>query len=302
VIVWALGDIPTLTGRVALVTGGNSGIGLETAMVLAVCGATVVVAGRDPDRIATAARGIGAESLRLDLADLASVRSAAAEFKRRYDRLDLLINNAGVMNTPYRLTADGFELQFGVNHLGHFALTGLLIDRLDGGRVVTVSSNAHRRATIDFTDLDGERAYDPMGAYARSKLANLLFAVEVHRRCPWVTSVAAHPGAARTALMRHSPWHFRFVASPRTRWLFSWLIQSEQQGALPTLRAATDPAVRGGDYYGPDGWGEFTGRPIRVAPAPQVHDSAVAAELWATSQRLTGVTWPLAAGMLSDGP
>jgi NAD(P)-dependent dehydrogenase (short-subunit alcohol dehydrogenase family) len=302
VTVWTLGDIPSLPGRVALITGGNSGIGLETARELAVCGATVIVAGRDPDRIEAAARGIGGESLRLDLADLASIRSAAAEFKRRHDRLDLLINNAGVMIPPYALTADGFELQFGVNHLGHFALTGLLIDRLAGGRVVTVSSNAHRRGVIDFHDLLGERGYDPMSAYARSKLANLLFAFELQRRYPRVTSVAAHPGAARTALMRHSPWHFRVVASPRTRWLFPWLMQSEQDGALPTLRAATDPTVRAGEYYGPDGWGQFTGRPVRVEAAPHAYDLALAARLWTTSQRLTGVTWPADAGMLSDGP
>ena len=299
---WALGDIPNLTGRVALITGGGSGIGLETARALSVRDATVVVAGRDPGRTETAARGVGGEWLRLDLADLASVRSAVAEFKRRYDRLDLLINNAGVMMPPYGLTTDGFELQFGVNHLGHFALAGLLIDWLDGGRVVTVSSNAHRRGVIDFDDLPGEDGYHPMGAYARSKLANLLFAFELQRRYPSVTSVAAHPGAARTALMRHSPWHFKVVASPRSRWLFSWLIQSEQDGALPTLRAATDPAVRAGEYYGPDGWGQFTGRPVRVEAAPSAYDRDVAARLWTASERLTGVTWPVDAGMLSDGP
>jgi NAD(P)-dependent dehydrogenase (short-subunit alcohol dehydrogenase family) len=195
-------EIPHQGGRTVLITGANSGIGRETARKLAARGATVIVAGRDRAAISAVAERIGGEPLPLDLA---SVRAAAAEFKDRHGRLDLLINNAGLMIPPYGLTKDGFELQFGVNHLGHFALTGLLLDRLAGGRVVTVSSNGHRRGVLDFDDLTSAHHYDPMAAYARSKLANLLFAFELQRRCPGLTSVAAHPGAARTGLMRHSP-------------------------------------------------------------------------------------------------
>jgi NAD(P)-dependent dehydrogenase (short-subunit alcohol dehydrogenase family) len=298
-IMWT---IPPQTGRTVLITGATSGLGLRTAQELAERGATVVVAGREPAQIA---ERLGGEALRLDLGDLASVRAAAAEFKERHDRLDLLVNNAGLMIPPYGRTRDGFELQFGVNHLGHYALTGLLLDRLARGsapRVVTVSSNAHRRGTIRFDDLDWAHGYHPMNAYAMSKLANLLFAAELGRRHPWLTSVAAHPGAARTRLMRTSPWHFRVVVSPRTRWVFSWLIQSEEAGAQPILRAATDPAVGGGEYFGPGGWGEFTGPPVLVTTSAAAQDPDLASRLWDTSQRLTGVNWPAGAGMLTDGP
>jgi NAD(P)-dependent dehydrogenase (short-subunit alcohol dehydrogenase family) len=262
--------------------------------VLAGHGATVVLGCRD----ASAAARIGGDVLRLDLASLASIRAAANEFHERYDRLDLLINNAGLMIPPYGLTTDGFELQFGVNHLGHFALTGLLLDLLTAtprSRIVTVSSNGHRRAGIDFDNLQSEHGYDAMTAYARSKLANLLFTYELQRRLAetGTIAVAAHPGAARTGLMRHSPLLFRFVVSRRTKWVFSWLIQDERDGALPSLRAATDPAVRGGEYYGPDGWKEFTGQPVRVRSSAASHDPATQARLWAVSERLTGVTYHL---------
>ncbi|GII77176.1 short-chain dehydrogenase [Sphaerisporangium rufum] len=292
-----------------LVTGANSGIGFETARVLAARGATVVLAGRDQARLSTAvtrlrdaAPDAKAAPLTLDLASLASVRAAAAEFHHRWDRLDLLINNAGLMIPPYGRTSDGFESQFGVNHLGHFALTGLLLDRLlgtPGSRIVTVSSNGHRRGTIDFDDLHAERRYRPMAAYAQSKLANLLFTYELQDRLAanraTTIAVAAHPGAARTRLMRHSPWHFRFVVSGHTRMLFSWLIQDEEAGALPTLRAATDPATRGGEYYGPDGWKEFTGRhPVPVSSSPRSHDTGLRRRLWQESERLTGVHYEFA--------
>jgi NAD(P)-dependent dehydrogenase (short-subunit alcohol dehydrogenase family) len=283
--------VPDQDGRIVLITGATSGLGLLTARELAARGAHVVVAGRDPE---AAAAEIGGEPLRLDLADLSSIKAAATEF--RHERLDLLINNAGLMIPPYGRTKDGFELQFGINHLGHFALTGLLLDRLARGRdprVVTVSSNAHRRGLIEFDDLAWERrAYRPMDAYGASKLANLLFAAELQRRQPWLTSVAAHPGAARTRLMRSSPWHFRVVVSPRTRWVFSWLIQSAEAGAQPILRAATDPAVRGGEYFGPDGWGEFTGQPVLVERSAAARDQQVAARLWDTSEQLTTVCFP----------
>ncbi|WP_433300263.1 oxidoreductase [Actinoplanes sp. CA-030573] len=297
-----MGIVPDQNGRIALITGATSGIGFRTARELAGRGATVIVAGRAPD---AAAEAIGAEPLRLDLADLTVIRRAAAEFHERHDRLDLLINNAGLMIPPYGRTRDGFEQQFGVNHLGHFALTGLLLDRLAAGsepRVVTVSSNGHKRGVIRFEDLAWERGYHAMNAYAMSKLANLLFAAELGRRVPWLTSVAAHPGAARTSLMRTSPWHFRFVTARRTRWVFSWLIQSAEAGAQPVLRAATDPAVRGGEYFGPGGWGEFTGKPVLVSPSAAAQDPVLAKRLWDTSQELTGVNWPADAGMLTDGP
>jgi len=288
---WTSVDIPDQTGRVALVTGANSGIGRETAEVLASKGATVVRACRNPHRVP-------GETLRLDLADLAAVRAAAAEFAERYDRLDLLINNAGVMIPPYSRTRDGFELQFGTNHLGHFALTGLLLDRLlatDGSRVVTVSSNGHRRGVINFADLQSEHGYHPMTAYAQSKLANLLFTFELQRRLAGTgtIAVAAHPGAARTGLTRHSPLLFRVVVSRRTAWAFRWLIQDERAGALPTLRAAIDPSAAGGDYFGPGGWKEFTGPAVRVVAEPHAHDAEAQRRLWRESERLTGVTYSL---------
>ena len=294
---WTIDDIADQRGRVVLVTGANTGLGLVTARVLAARGATVVLACRDLGKAAAAFPG--ADLLHLDLASLASLRAAAAEFHERYNRLDLLINNAGLMIPPYGLTADGFESQFGTNHLGHFALTGLLLDRLGetpGSRVVTVSSNAQRRGSINFADLQSERGYDPMTAYAQSKLANLMFTYALQRRLDEAGSgtlaVAAHPGAARSDLTRHSSLVFRIVVSRRTKWLFSWLIQDADRGALPTLRAATDPTVRGGEYYGPDGWSEFTGKhPVRVTSIAASHDVEAQERLWAESERLTGVAW-----------
>ncbi|MEV6299057.1 oxidoreductase [Actinoplanes sp. NPDC051861] len=302
---WSAADIPDLRGRVALVTGGNSGIGYEVARELAGRRAIVVVAGRDPARIGAVAREIKGEALLLNLADLGSVRAAAEEFRDRHERLDLLVNNAGVMIPPFELTSDGFELTFGVNHLGHFAFTGLLLDRLlaaPGARVVTVSSNGHRRGVMDFENLRAEKGYDPWGAYCGSKLANLLFAFELQRRYPGLVSIGAHPGAARTPLMRHSPWHYRLAASRRTKWVMSWLIQDQLAGAQPILRAATDVAARGGEYYGPDGRGENTGRPVRVLAVEAAYDPVAQRRLWEVSERLTGVRFPVVAGMLTDGP
>ncbi|GAA3287499.1 SDR family NAD(P)-dependent oxidoreductase [Dactylosporangium vinaceum] len=289
---WSIDDIGDLTGRVALVTGARGGIGREVATVLRGRGATVLTPGR----------------AELDLGSLASVRAFAAAFAP--DRLDLLVNNAGLMIPPFGLTADGFETQIGVNHLGHFALTGLLLDRLlatPGSRVVTVSSNAHKRGVVDLDDLHfARRRYVPMTGYAQSKLANLLFAAALQRRLSAagapVLSVAAHPGAARTGLMRTSPAVFRFVVSRRTKWLFSWLIQDPLPAALPILRAAFEPSPA--PYYGPDGWGEFTGRPVAAPTAPVVSDTGLQERLWAASERLTGVTYALpagAAGAVSPG-
>ncbi|MEV4417765.1 SDR family NAD(P)-dependent oxidoreductase [Catellatospora sp. NPDC049609] len=300
---WTAADVPDQTGRVAVVTGANTGIGYAAAHVLAERGATVVLACRDPRRAAdavarlrAAAPGARVETLALDLADLASVRAAAAELRERHPEIDLLVNNAGVMWPPRGTTADGFELQFGTNHLGHFAFTGLVLDRLlpvAGSRVVTVSSIGHRSGRIDFDDLQSERGYGRHRAYAQSKLANLMFTYELQRRLDVVgaptAAVAAHPGGAATELTRNSP--------PLIRRLFPvvgpLISQSAERGALPTLRAATDPDVRGGEYYGPDGLGEVRGHPRRVGSSARSHDKLAQRRLWQESRRLTGVTFPV---------
>ncbi len=291
-------------GRVAVVTGANTGIGYETAAVLARRGANVVLAVRDIDKGEDAAARITAASphakvavQQLDLTSLASVRAAADAIKAVHPRIDLLINNAGVMMTPKATTKDGFELQFGTNHLGHFALTGLLLDRLlpvDGSRVVTISSLGHRiRAGIDFDDLRAGPGYDRAAAYGRSKLANLLFTYELERRladnaAPTI-AVAAHPGGSRTELGRGAPTWVRIgltVVGPL-------LFQSAAMGALPTLRAATDPQVRGGQYYGPGGFAEQRGYPELVQSSAQSHDEQLQRWLWAVSEESTGVRYPV---------
>jgi NAD(P)-dependent dehydrogenase (short-subunit alcohol dehydrogenase family) len=238
--------------------------------------------------VITASRG---GDVRLDLASLASVRAAAEEIRSRCDRLDLLINNAGVMDVPHRRTEDGFELTLATNHLGHFALTGLLLDRLlvaPGSRVVTVSSDAHRRGLIHFADLQSEDGYDAAAAYAQSKLANLLFTYELQARLAVIgaatIALAAHPGNARTGLWRSSSRLERaLIRLPR-------LAQSAAAGAQPILRAALDPAARGGDYFGPNG--RFTGRPVRVRSSAASHDPDTRRRLWEVSERLTGVSYP----------
>ncbi len=303
---WTATDVPDQQGRTIVVTGANTGIGFETARVLAGRGATVVLACRDLGKAGDAAARIAAatprarvETLRLDLASLASVRQAAEQLRRGHPRLDLLVNNAGVMMPPYGRTEDGFELQLGTNHLGHFALTGLLLDRLlavPGSRVVTVSSMAHRQGRIDLDDLQSERRYRRTAAYAQSKLANLLFTYELQRRlaaagAPTI-AVAVHPGAVTTELQRHLPPQMRLVATP----LMAALGQrGTAMGALATLRAATDPAARGGEYYGPDGRLGFGGHPVRLESSTRSHDAEVQRRLWERSERLTGVTFRLAA-------
>ncbi|MFC0436332.1 oxidoreductase [Kutzneria buriramensis] len=292
---WTTADMPDQSGRVAVVTGANTGVGLATARALAKAGATVVLACRDRDRADAAAADTGGEPVLVDLGSLDSVRAGAEQIVAAHPRVDLLINNAGVMMTPRGRTQDGFELQIGINHLGHFALTGLLLPAMlgaPGSRVVTVSSNAHRAGEINFDDLNSRDRYRPMAAYAQSKLANLLFAYELQRRLAaakaMTISVAVHPGSARTELARDTPRAVRTVmASP----LMSWMVQESDQAALPTLRAATDPAVRGGDYYGPDGWNGFKGHPVRTASALRSHDAAVARRLWEKSERLTEVAY-----------
>jgi len=293
---WTAEDIPDLTGKIAVVTGANSGIGYEMARALARRNARVVLACRDQDKGETAVRQIErqhpqaqAERMQLDLSDLASVRCFADEFTSRDTRLDILINNAGIMATPFGKTVDGFELQFGTNHLGHFALTGLLLDliiRTPGARVVTVTSGGHRFGEIDFGNLHGAKHYDRQGAYAQSKLANLLFAYELQRRFEGTgvdaIAVAAHPGWTVTNLQAH--W-------PALRILNPLIGQQPEMGALPTLYAATAPGVQGGDYYGPRGWLELGGYPIRVRSSDRSHDAALAARLWTVSEELTCVRY-----------
>jgi NAD(P)-dependent dehydrogenase (short-subunit alcohol dehydrogenase family) len=297
---WTAADIPDQTGRTAIVTGANTGLGFQTAAALAARGARVVLAVRNVDkgkdalaRIADASPGAEVELQRLDLSSLASIRSAAEELKVKYDGIDLLINNAGVMYPPRQETADGFELQFGTNHLGHFALTGLLLDRLlsvPGSRVVTVSSVGHRiRAAIHFDDLQWQRQYSRVGAYGQSKLANLLFTYELQRRLAATKQAtiadAAHPGGSDTELDRHLP----AVLAP----VMSLIGQPAAMGALPTLRAATDPSAVGGQYYGPGGIGQLRGNPKLVQSSKQSHDPDLQRRLWTVSEDLTGVAFPV---------
>ncbi|MFF9012590.1 SDR family NAD(P)-dependent oxidoreductase [Streptomyces sp. NPDC014870] len=300
---WTSDDIPGQRHRVAVVTGANTGLGFETARSLAARGATVVMAVRNVEkgkaaaaRITDAVPGADVTVQGLDLASLESVREAAAELRDAHPRIDLLINNAGVMYTPKQTTRDGFESQFGTNHLGHFALTGLLLERLlpvAGSRVVTVSSVGHRiRAAIHFDDLQWERSYSRVPAYGQSKLANLMFTYELQRRLAGrdtTVAVAAHPGMADTELMRYAPRPLRVAVSA----VGPLVLQSTEMGALPVLRAATDPGVRGGQYYGPSGIGETRGHPKLVESSGLSHDAAVQRRLWAVSEELTGVTFPV---------
>jgi NAD(P)-dependent dehydrogenase (short-subunit alcohol dehydrogenase family) len=301
---WTEADVPDQAGRVAVVTGASAGIGLETATVLARRGATVVLACRDLAKGQRAASQIGAADVRLvrlDLASLSSVREAAGEIRDTFPRLNLLINNAGVMDVPLQRTPDGFELTLATNHLGPFAFTGLVLDRLlaaSGSRVVTVSSVAHQRGVMDFGDLNAEHGYDSDRAYGQSKLANLLFTRELSARLGahrdgGTTAVAAHPGVASTELWRTSSWLGRALVSRRLRVLSFWLVQSAKMGALPSLRAATDPSARSGDFYGPGGWSQYTGYPVLVEPVAAARDDTAARRLWEASERLTGVTYPL---------
>jgi len=304
---WTAADVGDQSGRIAVVTGATSGLGLETARVLAQHGARVVLAGRDQAKTSAAADVIRAtqpsaavETVELDLASLESVRTTAAELAARFPRLDLLINNAGVMMPPYGLTKDGFELQFGTNHLGHFALTGLLLNSLlavPGSRVVTVSSNGHRAGRINFADLQSAQHYQKMAAYGRSKLANLMFTYELQRRLAaaraQTIALAAHPGTARTELTRHMSGIAQGAMSPRFATLNSWFVQDGSMGALPTLRAATDPEAIGGTYYGPDGLFQLTGYPVVVTSSVRSHNREVQRRLWAESERLTGITYPV---------
>jgi NAD(P)-dependent dehydrogenase (short-subunit alcohol dehydrogenase family) len=297
---WDAGDIPDQGGRLAVVTGANSGLGLVTARELARHGARVVLACRNRERgeaalkeVTEAASGPDPQLEDLDLADLSSVRAFAARVVAGGEGVDLLINNAGVMAPPRRRTADGFELQFGTNHLGHFALTKLLLPLMEGredARVVTLSSTAHRMGRIAFDNLNGDRRYFRWNAYGQSKLANLLFALELDRRLrasgSTVKSLAAHPGYAATNLQS--------AAAPLVDRLLMRLgnlviAQNDEMGALPVLYAATAPGLEGGAYIGPDGPGEQRGYPKLVRPNRAARDEGTARRLWDVSEELTGV-------------
>jgi len=298
---WTSEQIPDQTGRTAVVTGANSGLGLVVARELARAGADAVLACRDTGKGEEAAGSIRDETPgasvaveALDLASLDSVRAFADRFRSAHDGLDLLINNAGVMAPPRRETADGFELQIGTNHLGHFALTGLLLGSLEGhgdARVVTVSSTAHKIGRIHFDDLQSERRYRRWRAYSQSKLANVLFALELERRLraagSTVKSVAAHPGYAATNLQSASPPALDRAVMAVTNRL---LAQSAAMGALPLLYAATRPNLDGGLFVGPDGFEEQRGHPKVVRPVRAGRDEATAERLWSVSEELTGVT------------
>jgi NAD(P)-dependent dehydrogenase (short-subunit alcohol dehydrogenase family) len=303
---WSIQDIPSQSGKLALVTGATGGLGYETALELARAGAEVLLTGRNEQKGSVAVerikRAVPSAKVRfesLDLASLSSVRAFATRMIANGQPLDLLVNNAGVMDLPgRRLSEDGFELQFGTNHLGHFALTGLLLPLLrlaKAPRVVNVSSLAHRGGKIDFGNLQGERKYRSWPAYQQSKLANLLFTFELQRRSDaggWgLMSNAAHPGYARTDLIPNGPGSGGLKgASMKLFGLF--MSHSAADGALPQLFAATSPAATAGGYYGPDGFYELKGS---VAPAkvfPQAKEEAVARKLWEVSEQLTGVQWP----------
>jgi NAD(P)-dependent dehydrogenase (short-subunit alcohol dehydrogenase family) len=299
---WTIADIPDQTGRTAVITGANTGLGYETATALAAKGAHVVLAVRNLEKGKAAADLISARTpgasvalQELDLTSLDSIRAAVDQLRGDYASIDLLINNAGVMMTPKSTTKDGFELQFGTNHLGHFALTNLLLDRVlaaPGSRIVTVSSVGHRfaRRGIRFDDLQWDRDYSRVGAYGQAKLANLMFTYELQRRLQGTDTiaVAAHPGGSNTELMRNLPVAIRGLGT-----LLAPLFQGPDMGALPTLRAATDPGVLGGQYYGPDGFGEQRGYPKVVASSAASHDTAAQRRLWTVSEELTSVVSPV---------
>jgi NAD(P)-dependent dehydrogenase (short-subunit alcohol dehydrogenase family) len=303
---WTLEHMPDQTGRTVLVTGASSGLGLRSAEALAAKGARLLLACRNAtkgaaacDQVTAVATGPAPEVVALDLADLASVRACAEKVAGTVDRLDVLMNNAGVMAVPLSRTADGFEMQFGTNHLGHFALTGLLLPvlrRAEAPRVVTTSSNVHRAGRINWDDLAAERSYRRWPAYAQTKLANLLFAYELDRKAGEagedLVSVAAHPGYAST--------HLLAVGAEQTGRRLTGMImsagsrliaQSDVMGALPQLYAATAPDVEGGQYFGPNRLFEMRGHPQRVSSSAASRDPASGRRLWQISEELTGVTY-----------
>ena len=303
---WSAAQIPLQAGKTALVTGANSGIGYQAALELARHGAHVILGCRNEakgraalEKLRREAPGASAEVMQLDMASLASIRAFAAAFTGRGIALDLLINNAGVMALPKReVTEDGFERQFGTNHLGHFALTGLLLPALlaaPAPRVVTVASLAHRTGKMEFDNLQRERGYEGWDAYNASKLANILFAKELDRRAraahSRLLSLAVHPGVSTTSIFENGPGTMSLKAIA-VKVLAPVMMQNDEAGALPTLYAATSPDAHGGEYIGPDGFGELKGAPVVVQPRPQALDVAVGERLWTVSEDLTGVHYP----------
>lgn len=301
---WTSDDISDLSGKTIIVTGANSGIGYEAALTFARKGADLILACRDIGKARTAAAqmsssasGANVQVMELDLANLASVRRFSAAFREQHQVLHVLCNNAGVMAIPYRQTADGFEMQFGTNHLGHFALTGLLLDRLlatEGARVVTVASGMHRLGTIRFDDLQWRNGYRKWMAYGQSKLANLLFTFELQRRAAAagakLLSVACHPGYSATNLQFAGP---KMSGAPLMEYFYDatnrLFAQSAAMGALPTEYAAAAPDVHSGDYFGPNGIGELWGHPVAVGCSAAARDTAAASRLWEVSEQLTNV-------------
>jgi len=299
---WTPDRLPDLTGKVYLITGGNSGIGLEAAKMLAAAGGDIVIACRNPQKAQQAMAEIDAagpgsvESVTLDLASLASVRSAAQEIHERWDRLDALINNAGIMQTPATTTEDGFELQLGTNHLGHFLLAGLLFDLVEkaAGRIVVVSSIAHKLGRIDFDDLMVTRRYTPTRAYTQSKLANLMFALELDRRLRAagspVTCIACHPGYSNTQLQSTGP---KGVMNALYKVLNPLVSQPAYNGAIPTVLAAAGEEALPGAYYGPQSMGDTRGRVSDARVAGRARSEEAAARLWRESEKLVGYEWTI---------
>ncbi|WP_067698767.1 oxidoreductase [Nocardia jejuensis] len=303
---WTAADIPNLKGRTAVVTGASAGLGLVTARLLAEAGARVVLACRDIEKAAGVVRLVREKVpeaelsiVQLDLASQESVREAALKVRAECERIDLLINNAGTMSPQRIITADGFEATLATNYLGHFAFTGLLLDLLlaaPSGRVISLSSGfaGKKSAALDLDDLFyAKRKYKLLAAYGQSKRANLLFSFELQRRLNGtetaLVSVAAHPGAAFTEFNRNVSPIIKPLTNPRFDWLFRGFMQSAEMGALPTLRAATDPQVRGGEFFGPEN--NTKGYPIRIEADASAHDPDTAGRLWAEAQRLTGVEY-----------
>jgi len=301
---WTKKSIPDLKGKIIVVTGGNSGLGFEAVKMFAEKNATVVLATRNlkngnaaKERILQDVAKANIDVLQLDLADFNSIENFTTEFKSKYDKLDVLLNNAGVMWCPYSETKDGLESQMGVNHFGHFKLTALLIDSLKlvkGARVVTVSSIGHRRGKIDFENLMyNETSYNPNQAYYNSKLANLLFTYELQRKFEEhgldIISVAAHPGGSNTNLMRHVKKKWSFIL---LKPIFLLVAQSAAKGTLPEVRASVDSKVKGGEYYGPKGMlGEAGGYPQLVESIPASHSKEDAKRLWDMSEEITGTKY-----------
>ena len=303
---WTIERISDLNGKVIIVTGGNSGLGYESVKAFAAKGAEVILASRSTvkgeEALAEILKDVPdgkIKVMQLDLGDLESVRNFTSAFKLGYKKLDVLLNNAGIMMTPYLTTKDGFEGQLGTNHLGHFALTGLLMDVLlntPGSRVVNVSSGAHKSGEMDFSNLQFENGlgYKPMKAYGRSKLSNLLFTYELQRKLEAskkdTIAAAAHPGIAMTNLANHLMGKFLFkILTP----LFKMMAQDQAMGALPQIRASVDPDVKGSEYYGPDGKNEYKGYPVVVPSNEASHNLEDAARLWEESEKLTGVKFDI---------